>query len=93
MLMSAAADEVRRHGAEIFVDRLLLLGRDIGLAPAVEAGLGLDAHEEKVPGASGIEEEALDVGDLHGVRVLLERSVHHGRIPAEGGMRTGGGED
>src|SRR5207244_6308691 len=43
-------------------DALPLSGAPVGLAEAVEAGIGFDLHQVPVPGAA--DDHALDVGDF-----------------------------
>src|SRR5437870_8135433 len=61
-----AADHMRRHRLDAFGDDGLLAGRDIGLAPAMGAVLGLDPAEQQVLRAVGAEDEVFDACDLHG---------------------------
>ena len=60
----AAADDVLRHRLQALLDHRFLAGRYIGLAPAVQAVLGLDTAEQQVFRRARIEQERFDTGDL-----------------------------
>ncbi len=71
-------------GLSLLSDQVLDAPAPIGLADAVEAGIGFDLDEVPVPGAA--DDHALDVGDLD---LLAQRGGEavEGRGQPEGGGR------
>ena len=69
-----ATDQMPRHGPQVFVYSLLLLGRDICFAPTMQSVIRLDAAEQQVPRRAGVEQKAFDTRDLH-LALLLRLGV------------------
>jgi hypothetical protein len=61
------ANDMRRHFGDQHRDDLLAAMRDIGLAPAMRAVLGLDPAKQEVLRAAGAQDEGFDARDFHGV--------------------------
>ena len=61
----APADEVPSEGSGVRLDGALAVGLRIAFAPAVQAIVGLDLHEEPVLVRAGIDQERPDALDLH----------------------------
>src|SRR6202011_853576 len=70
-----AADYVWRHRLDAFGDDLLLALGDVGLAPAIEAVLSLDAAEQQILRAASPEDEGFDPSDLHALSSRCEERI------------------
>ena len=85
----AAADHVRRHGAQAFVHHLVTAARDIGFAPAVQPIIRFHAAEQQVLAGAGMQDERFDALDLHARVPYAASLVGWLRPTANGGSGTG----
>jgi hypothetical protein len=61
----AAPDQIAAQLMHRDLDGTVAVGLGIGLAPAVNAFIGLDFDKEPVFGHSRMDQEGLDIGDFH----------------------------
>ena len=86
----APADHVFRHDLQQMLDHLFLAGRDIGLAPAMHAGLGFHAAEQQILRQAGVEQERLDARDFHGFVLPACRARLYARRRSREASANGG---
>ena len=71
-LKGIAADQVAGQLLDVDLDGPIAVALGVGLAPAVDAGVGLDLAKEPVFAGAGVDQKCLDVCDFHIVPYLLE---------------------
>ena len=62
---SAAADHVRRHGAQAAIDHLVASSGHVGLTPAVQAAFRFHAAEQQVLAGAWRKDKSFDACDFH----------------------------
>ena len=62
----AATDQVPSHRLNVDLDCPIAIGLGVAFAPAEEPLVGIHLHQQPVLAAAGMNEEGLDIGDLHG---------------------------